>query len=136
MTQRPAPTVTNETAEYWAAGTRDELLVGTCSACSRLHHPPQAVCPHCWSSTTATKGATGDGVIEAFSVVHRSAVPFFRERLPYVVASILLEEGLRMTANVVGCDATVVRIGMPVRVTFDRISDDVAVPIFTPKDTV
>lgn len=133
MTHRPTPVVTSETAPYWAAGCRGELLIGTCSACSRTHHPPQAVCPHCWASNTTTKAATGEGTVEAFSVVHRSGVDFFRDRLPYIVATVLLEEGVCLTTNVVDCDVEGVRIGMPVRVTFDRLSEDMAIPVFKPQ---
>ena len=55
----------------------------------------------------------------------------FGERVPYVVAAIDLDEGVRMMANIVDSPPEAVRIGSRVRVCFERVSDDIALPQFT-----
>jgi uncharacterized OB-fold protein len=52
---------------------------------------------------------------------------------PYAIAIVEIEEqaGLRLMTNVVNCPAESVRIGMPVRVTFEQ-HDDVFIPLFEP----
>ena len=41
-----------------------------------------------------------------------------------------LEEGTRLVSNLVGVDPSEVTIGMPVEVTFERIDDDLTLPLF------
>ena len=48
-----------------------------------------------------------------------------------MVAAIDLDEGVRMMANIVDSPPEAVRIGSRVRVCFERVSDDIALPQFT-----
>ena len=56
---------------------------------------------------------------------------------PYVVAIVELPEqpGLRMLTNVVGCDPDAVRSGMAVELDFQRLADDLWLPVFRPEVT-
>ena len=45
----------------------------------------------------------------------------------------LAEEGVRLTSQVVDCPNERLEIGMPLEVTFERMSDAVAVPKFRPR---
>jgi len=56
----------------------------------------------------------------------------FDDSLPYVVAMVELEEGVRMLSTVVGYAPEEVRIGMPVAVTFDPVTPEVTLPRFRP----
>ena len=75
----------------------------------------------------------GTGVVYTFTVVHQKFIPGMPE--PYVVASIELDgtEGLRVVSNVVGVEPSEVRIGMPVEVFFEHMSDELVVPRFKPR---
>ena len=55
--------------------------------------------------------------------------------LPYTIAivEIVEQKSLRLMTNIVGCAPEEVRIGMPVRVTFEA-HDDVYIPLFEPED--
>ena len=57
----------------------------------------------------------------------------FATEIPYNIAVIETEEGVRLTSQVVECDNDRLRVGMPLEVTFERMSDDVAVPKFRPR---
>ena len=55
--------------------------------------------------------------------------------LPYVVAIVEMVEqtGLRLTTNLVNCPLDEIKVGMPVRVTFERHADpdgDIYIPLF------
>jgi uncharacterized OB-fold protein len=61
----------------------------------------------------------------------------FRNRLPYVVAYVELEEGPQLLTNLVGCDPETITIGMSVRVDFvptpdEATGDPLGVPRFVP----
>src|SRR6266404_744053 len=54
--------------------------------------------------------------------------------VPYTIGLVELVEqaDLRLTTNLVGCAPDAVEIGMPVRVTFREVSDEIALPLFEP----
>ena len=73
--------------------------------------------------------------MHTYTVNHQPWYPGFDP--PYVVAIVALpeQEALRLTTNIVGCAPGDVRIGLPVRVTFDHY-DDVWLPMFEPDPEV
>jgi uncharacterized OB-fold protein len=75
----------------------------------------------------------GRGEVYAFSVMHRAGSPFLADRVPYVVALVQLDEGARLMTNIVGCEPGAVRVGMPVSVTWEELSDGRALPQFEPR---
>ncbi|MER5620398.1 Zn-ribbon domain-containing OB-fold protein [Streptosporangium sp. NPDC002544] len=110
--------MTGDTLAYWDACRRGELVVQRCTACARRVHLPAPECPGCGGTDLPYEPVSGDGTVHTFTVVHRSFVPEFRGREPYVLAWIDLPEGVRAFGQVVECPPDLVRIGMPVRVTF------------------
>ncbi len=52
-----------------------------------------------------------------------------------MIAWVAIEEqpDIRLTTNLVGVDENDVEIGMPVRVVFEQIGDDVYLPLFAPQ---
>jgi uncharacterized OB-fold protein len=132
MPERPGPIVTPETAEYWAAGHRGVLLIGSCEICGHIFFPPRAVCPRCWESGAGSTASSGRGSVYAYSVVHQNRNPGFRDNLPYVVALVELDEGVQLMTNLVDCDPNEVRVAMPVGVVFQPLDDRVSIPLFRP----
>lgn len=128
-----------ETAPYWDAARDGKLLIKECRGCGAPFFYPRAACPRCWSVQTAWREASGRGSVYTFTVVYQNDLPPFRDRLPYVVAIVELEEGVRMTSNVEGIAPEDVRCGMPVAVAFreERRSEDdvVSIPVFRPART-
>ena len=58
--------------------------------------------------------------------------PKFWADLPYVLAMVDLEEGIRMMTKIVRCDPESVHIGMDVEVVFEDITEQHALPLFKP----
>jgi uncharacterized OB-fold protein len=54
----------------------------------------------------------------------------FAAELPYNIAVVETEEGVRLTSQVVGWPNEELEIGMPLQVTFEQRSDEVAIPKF------
>jgi len=76
--------------------------------------------------------STGKGEIHTFTVVHRAPTKVFEPEIPYVVAVIQLDEGVRMMSNIVDCPGEAVTIGMRVEVVFDDVSESITLPRFKP----
>lgn len=114
-----------ESAPYWQALERDELVVKQCATCGQFHHYPRAICPHCFSADTRWVRAAGTGEIHTFSVMRRAEVP-------YAVGYVMLDEGCAMLTNFVECDFDALHIGQRVRVRFQRCDQGHLVPMFAP----
>ena len=63
-----------------------------------------------------------------------TAPPASPMRFPYVVGLIELEEGARMMSNLIDIqpDPEHVKIGMPVELVYDDVTDEVTLPKFRP----
>ncbi|HJQ83806.1 MAG TPA: Zn-ribbon domain-containing OB-fold protein [Candidatus Binatia bacterium] len=130
--RKPLPRIDEESRGFWEALARHELYFQRCRACGTNRLYPRAVCPACLSSATEWVRASGRGTVYSFTVTHQNQAPGFREELPYVLAIVELEEGVRLMTNVVGCAPDAVRIGMPVEVVFDDVTPEVTLLKFQP----
>jgi uncharacterized OB-fold protein len=125
-----------ETRPYWDATREGKLLIKECRSCGNAFFYPRNHCPNCWSTDTTWRESTGRGTVYTFTIVYQNDLPPFRDRVPYVVAIVELEEGVRMTSNIEDVAPEDVRCGMPVAVAFrdEKRSeeDSVAIPVFHP----
>lgn len=129
----PQPDV--ETAPYWEATAQGKLLIKRCNGCARAFFYPRDHCPRCWSTDTVWEETSGHGRVYTYTIVHTNDLPPFRDRVPYVVAIVELDEGVRMTTNIEGIEPDAVRCDMPVQVAFrEEARDDgsVFLPVFRP----
>lgn len=126
---RPLPRPTPETEGFWAAARRHELVVQRCNDCEALRHYPQPMCPHCHSLAWAWSPLRGQGVVYSYSVCHQAFHPAWADRVPYVVATIELDEGVRMVSDL-DDPPEEVAIGRRVEVFFDEMSEEITLPRF------
>jgi uncharacterized OB-fold protein len=75
----------------------------------------------------------GFGVVHSFSRVAIAPSEAFTGDLPYVVALVRLDDGVQMLSRVVDCPPADVEIGLRVRVDYERLSDEIALPVFRPE---
>ena len=129
----PTPDVSGEWKPFWDAAAEGRLLIQTCPACGRRQFYPRAICTGCGGEPEWLE-ASGRGSLYTFSVVRQNLVRPFKDMLPYVLAMVDLEEGVRMLTNVVGCDFTDVKIGMPLEVTFVHAKDGLHLPYWRPAE--
>ena len=133
---KPVPVPDELTAPFWEAANRGVLAIQHCAGCERYIHPPEAVCPHCQSLDLAFREVSGRARVYTHTVVRDNITRGFAEGEPYVIGIIELVEQARLVlvANVVGVAPEEVRIGMPLRVTFERLTEDIALPQFEPAE--
>ena len=126
----PVPDIDDVNRLYFEGTAAGELRIRRCKECAHLFRFAHAWCPECWSQDLDFVVTAGRGTIETFTVVHQAPYESFEDRIPYVIALIELDEGVRMMSNIVGCDPGDVRIGLPVKVTFEE-RGPVMLPMFT-----
>jgi uncharacterized OB-fold protein len=78
--------------------------------------------------------ASGRGTVYAVSIQHNAALPEFKDQVPYAVALVELDEGVRFMTNIVNTDPFGVAIGQRVRLTWEPIEDGRAIAVFEPEE--
>jgi uncharacterized OB-fold protein len=132
---KPLPIPNEDTKPFWEGCAREELRLQRCRACGAYRHPPSPRCPACLSGDAAWVAASGDGTVYSYVVVHQALDPAWEGDVPYVVAIIALAEGPHLLSNVVDTPVDRVAVGMPVKVCFERATEDVVLPKFRPAAT-
>lgn len=122
----PAPAVTIESQPFWEAAKDGRFLIKRCTACSKPHWYPRAVCPFCLSAETEWVESPGEGVIYTYSVLYRSPTG------PYAIGYVTLDEGPAVLTNFVDVAPDGLKIGMRVKVRFQPTEGGPPVPVFAP----
>jgi uncharacterized OB-fold protein len=130
---RPVPEPDPDSAPFWEGVNQGRLLVQLCRSCGRHRFPPGEICPECLSRETAWVEVSGRGRVYSWIVV-RHPIPrdIFADEVPYCVALVELEEGVRIASNLIGLDPDAVRDGMEVEVVFRRSGNDRQLHAFRP----
>ena len=129
---RPLPLPDIDSKPYWDAALRHRLMMPRCRACGFLSFPPHHFCRRCTSGDLEWAEVDGRGTVYTYSIMHDTLVRGLDP--PYVLAQVELDAqpGLRMVCNILECDPRDVRIGMPVEITFQDVTEDVTLPQFRP----
>ncbi|MFE7551607.1 bifunctional MaoC family dehydratase N-terminal/OB-fold nucleic acid binding domain-containing protein [Streptomyces gardneri] len=126
--RRPRPVVNRDNAGFWEGVAAHRLLIQRCADCASLRLPWLPGCAECGSPEWDTIEASGAGTVYSYVVMHHPPFPAFDP--PYAVGLVELAEGVRMISNVVGVPYDKVRIGMPVRLEFLRVDEELELPVF------
>jgi uncharacterized OB-fold protein len=135
MTDRPfriKPAVNEENEHFWKGGADGELCFLRCKACRSYIHPPAPICGECLGREYAPEAVSGRARLVTFTVNHQPWIPGFDP--PYVIAIVEIEEqpSVRLTTNIVNCEAEALQIGMPLEVLFEPLDEETYLPLFQP----
>jgi uncharacterized OB-fold protein len=72
------------------------------------------------------------GTVYTYTIVHRAGSAAFAAETPYAIVLVDLDEGVRVMSNMVNCEPEQVSIGMPVRMVFEDVNDEVTLYKFEP----
>ena len=128
---KPVPEVQPWSARFWEGTREGKFLIQTCKDCRAKIFYPRKYCPECWSGNLGWMQASGNAKIFSFSTAYSMVEPKFMDELPYTIAYVDLEEGIRMMTRIVECDPADIKIGMEVEVTFFQ-RGDFYLPYFRP----
>lgn len=132
--KKPLPQADPVTAPYWESLKAHAMKIQRCNDTGRFFFYPRGMSPYTLSGNLSWEPVSGKGVLHAFTIVHTNRAPGFAEDLPYVVALVELAEGVRMMSNLIDVppDPEHVKIGMPVELVYDDVTEDVTLPKFRP----
>lgn len=126
------PHIDEMSRPYWEGAKRHELLLQKCQECGYYRYPPGETCPSCLSDKLEWVKVSGRGSVYTWTVFHQAYHPAYKDDIPYAVVAVELEEGPRMITNLVNCRIEDIKMGMPVEVVFDDVTEEVSLPKFRP----
>jgi uncharacterized protein len=129
---KPLPHIDEENRPWWEAAQRHELYIQKCHDCGDLRFHPRALCTNCLSSNTEWVKCKGSGHIYTFTVTNQNGASGFRDSLPYVLAWVQLDEGVKLMTNIIDCPPDQVKIDMRVEAVFDDVTPEVTLVKFRP----
>ena len=88
----PVPNLDNQ--EFWDQCRQHRLVLRRCLDCRSSYHPPRPNCPECASSNLEWVESPGKGKVYTYVITRQPVNPAFRERLPWGVVEVELEEGV------------------------------------------
>ncbi len=108
----------------WRLRDQRYRLQGTkCTSCGERHFPPRQVCPRCKGRALEPYVFKGRGTVYSYTVVYQ-APEGYEDYVPYVVALVDLEEGVRVTAQLTDISPDEVSIGMPVEMVVRKLYEE------------
>ena len=111
-------------ARFWREIPTRYNFIGTkCNKCENLMFPPREICPKCLHHDLSTHQFIGKGEIVTHTTIHVGQEGY-EKQTPYVIAIIELDQGPRITAQIVDCDPKEVEIGKKVESVFRKIMSD------------
>lgn len=136
------PTDVPETSPFLAAYREGVLAVEACDDCGALRWPPRPCCPVCRSFARRVQPIAGEGRLWSWTVAHPPTLPAFTPYVPFVAALVELADAphVRVAGNLVAepgaainsVDPASLRVGMPLTVWFEKLTEEVTLPRWTP----
>jgi len=134
--KKPIPVPDEHSQPFFDGAKEHRLMVQQCSQCGAVMWPVKPRCDNCWSANITWVATSGRGTLYSFVLMHQLFHPAFANEMPYNIAEVDLEEGLRVTSTIIGCSNAELQIGMPLIVTFEELTDEVTIPKFRPASIV
>ncbi|MSO90912.1 MAG: Zn-ribbon domain-containing OB-fold protein [Acetobacteraceae bacterium] len=126
---KPLPEITADNKPYWDGLNEGRMMLQRCAECGKIRHYPRPVCDGCWSMKIEWVQASGLATIHSWTVTHHPFHPGFKAELPFILITVDLEEDVRLNAQARGLHPDSLRIGQPVRIGFERVTDEITLPV-------
>ena len=122
-------TTDHDTAPFWAAAARGELVVRWCGTCERPVHLPKAFCSRCHQMTDVWKPVSGRARVHSWTTVEHQVHP--GHPTPYTVVVVTLDDEpeVRLLGSLPG--RAELSADQPMEVWFEQV-DDVTLPQWRP----
>lgn len=135
--QLPAPVPTPLSAGFWRAAAEGRLVIQRCDECGAHRFAPTAACYRCQSLAWSWDAVSGSGQVFSYTWSHHPVHPALAPLGVYNVAVIELDgtEGdpVRLVSWVADVTPETLSIGLPVEVVFEKIDDEIGLPVFKPR---
>ena len=117
LDNRPLPTVSEDSEQFWASAKARALELQKCDTCGEFRYYPGSICHFCGSDAFTWTAIAGTGTIYSYTRLERAKGNPFENDTPIPIALRLDRDG---------------EIGQRVTITYGDIDDHITLPLFTP----
>jgi uncharacterized OB-fold protein len=127
----PRPDIYAKTTPFWEAANEGKLMLRYCNDAGKFQWFPRSGSVSSGKRNIEWREVSGRGTVYSYTV---SVAPWpgHEDRVPYLCAYVELPEGVRILANLFNVKPDDVKIGMPVKLMWERLSDRFNYPAFEP----
>ncbi len=126
------PTIDDRNRPFWEGAKGRELRLLKCRSCGDYRYQDFKICPSCGDEGADWVAVSGKGKIWSFCFFHKIYFPQFKDKMPYNVIVVELDEGPRIYSNLVGSEDSEMRIGLRVEAFFEDVTEEVTLVKFQP----
>ena len=108
-----------------AAATEGRFMLQVCTDCRFTLYPPRDACPRCLSARVPFQDVAPGGSVLAETTIRTSTDPYFRERTPWRIGTVVLDCGPSFVAHLHGDVTENARVHMTLRL--DKSGNAVAI---------
>lgn len=111
-------------SRYWREiPQRYRLEANKCKSCGITFFPPRLICPQCKARELEPTKLAEKGKVFSYTII-RVPPHQFADQAPYVVGIVELDDGVKLTAQIVDCDFEDLKIGQRVKIEFRKVSQE------------
>lgn len=108
-------------SRYWREiPQRYRFEANRCKKCGQKFFPPRLICPDCKSQEMEETKIAEKGKLLTYTII-RVPPHQFVDQAPFTVGIAELDDGMKLTAQVVDCDFEDLKIGMRLRLEFRKV---------------
>lgn len=132
--KRPLPQMNEYNQAFWHGAKEGVFRVQRCRKCGGFQWYPRPSCTKCGSLDLEWIDSKGLGTVYSYTIIRRVVAnsPDFQKDIPFVVAEIDLDEGVRVYGRVDEVNPEEVRPGMRVKAVFFHATADIFLYKFVP----
>ena len=112
--QRAAPLMRPFSKPYWDATREKKLVIQYDPVAGKYQHFPRPVSLYTGKRNLEWREVSGKGEIFSFTIARRTREPF-QGHEPFYIATVTLDVGVNVMANVIHCDTADMRVGLKVK---------------------
>ncbi len=121
--EKPLPIPTPVTQPFWDALAEGRVELQHCDDCAKYIYYPRTHCPGCLSRDLEWREVSGNGVVHTYTVARRPTAPPWAEDLPQLIAVVELDEGPRLTTELVNVEPDAIEVNMRVKPVFRSVGE-------------
>ena len=130
---KPLPVVHPDNQPYWDSLKAHHIKMQKCLDCGTLRYPVSPVCYKCFSWKHEWADVKGTGKLSAWLIVHQTRGDHaWPADVPFNVALVDLDDGPRLTTNIVDAAPEDLHPGMPVELVYVDVTPEVTLARFKP----
>jgi uncharacterized protein len=119
----PEVTPTPVSRPFWEGLADEKVLIQRCDSCGSWVYYPRLRCPTCLSDRLNWQQVAPEGIVYTFSIARHPIAPWFPADPPLIIGVVELENGVRLTTNIIDADPERLSIGAEVAGVFEHRSD-------------